>query len=384
MREVRFDFDTPIDRRGTSSTKWERYAGRDVLPFWIADMEFAAAPCIRDALAERVAHGVFGYTLPPEELVTQVVERLAQRYGWHVERDWLVWIPGVVPGLNLVCRAIGEPGDAVMTATPVYYPFLHAPRNSNRRKQEAPLVRDGDRWTMDVDAMRAAATARTRTFLLCHPQNPTGRAYERAELEALAELALERDWIVCSDEIHCELILDTDTPHIPFATLSEEIARRTITLMAPTKTFNTPGLPCAFAVIPDPRLRRRFRQARGDLVPNISPLAFAAAIAAYRDGEPWRQDLLRYLRSNRDRLEQWVADTPGVTMTHVEATCLGWIDARALGLEAPQAHFEAHGAALSDGSGFGGPGFVRFNFGCPRSMLEEGLARIERALAALG
>lgn len=381
-----FDFDTPIDRRGTASTKWDRYQGRDVLPFWVADMEFRAPPAVLDALHARVEHGVFGYTRTPDSLTEITLAFLAERYGWAVEPEWLTWIPGVVPGFNLACRAVGEPGDAVLTATPVYYPFLSAPANAGREKQETRLVLDRGRWCMDPDAIEAAVGPRTRLFLLCNPQNPTGRIYDREELLRLAQIAERHDLILCSDEIHAELLLEPDRPHLPIASLDPAIARRTITLMAPTKTFNIPGLSCAFAVIPDPGLRRAFRRAGAGLLSGIGPLGYAAAEAAWRHGEPWRQALLAILRRNRDHLQAAVDEVPGLAMTRVEATCLAWIDTREAGLEDPQAFFEAAGVGLSPGVQFGGDsragdGFVRFNFGCGMQMLETGIERMRQALA---
>ncbi|MEE4381226.1 MAG: PatB family C-S lyase [Pseudomonadales bacterium] len=373
-------FDEPIERRGTASVKWDRYADRDVLPFWVADMEFRAPEPVLEALRRRVEHGIFGYTRTPDGLVEATLAFLAERYRWRVEAEWLVWLPGVVPAFNLACRAVGEPGDAVMTAVPVYYPFLAAPGNAGRRRLDTRLVRDGERWVMDFEALEAGLTVDTHLFLLCNPQNPTGRVYERAELERLAAIAERHDLVLCSDEIHAELVLDPDREHLPIATLSPELARRTITLMAPTKTYNTPGLSCAFAIIPDPALRRRFEGATAGLVPGVSPLAYAAAEAAYAAGEPWRQELLAVLRRNRDRLQETVAALPGLSMAPVEATCLGWIDATGLGVEDPQRFFEGAGIGLSPGHQFGGEGFVRFNFGCSASMLEEGLARMRGAV----
>ncbi len=373
------EFDEVIDRRGTSSAKWGKFPA-DVLPFWVADMDFRSPAFIRDALAERVEHGVFGYTETPAALIEAVTEWLAEHYRWRVSPASLVWISGVVPGFNLAVRAVGTPGDAVMMSVPVYYPFLSAPRNGERESIEVSLVRDGERWVMDFDAMKAAITNRTRLFMLCNPQNPSGRAYGRNELIELARFCERHDLLICSDEIHCSLILDKARPHIPIASLSEDIAARTITLMAPTKTYNTPGLGCAFAVIPDAALRRRFNAARLGLVPGIGPLSYVAATKAYEDRSGWLPALLDYLAGNRDMVETAVAELPGISMTHVEATYLAWIDVRALQLESIPAHFEAHGLGVSDGAQFHGPGFIRFNFGCPRTTLKTGLERLRNAV----
>ena len=376
------EFDTVIERRGTGSTKWNRYRDQDVLPFWVADMDFRAPTFITDALHGRLDHGIIGYTETPLELIDAVIDWLGVEFDWTVSPEWVVWLPGVVPGLNLACRAVGAPGDSVMMSTPVYYPFLAAPAQGGRVPIEVPLALRQGRWAMDNDTMTQALGNRTRLFMFCNPQNPTGRIYERDELVAIAQFCERHDLLICSDEIHCALRLDAHRPHIPIASLSQDTAARTITLMAPTKTYNVPGLGCAFAVIPDGPLRRRFMDARAGLVPSVGPFAFAAATAAYQDTSDWVPRLLDYLRRNRDALEACVASLPGVSMTHVEGTYLGWIDVRPLQLPHPQQHFESFGLGLSDGAQFHGPGFVRFNFGCPRATLGAGLERFDRAVRA--
>jgi len=377
------EFDNVVERRGTLSTKWSKYKDLDVLPFWVADMDFQAPAFIRDALRKRLDHGIFGYSETPQALIDAVILWLADEFDWSVSPEWLVWLPGVVPGLNLACRAVGVPGDCVMINVPVYYPFLAVPGNGGRTAIEVPLTLENGRWVMDFPSMTAALRNRTRLLMLCNPQNPTGRIYERDELVALAKFCERHDLMICSDEIHCDLRLDA-RPHIPIASLSADIAARTITLMAPTKTYNTPGLACAFAVIPDAALRRRFCDARAGLLPGIGLLAYTAALAAYEDPSDWLDRLRAYLRGNRDVLEACVAELPGVSMTHVEGTYLGWIDIRELKLDNAMRHFEAHGLGLSDGTQFRGPGFVRFNFGCPRATLDEGLRRFRRAVLAAG
>ncbi|HEY6009721.1 MAG TPA: PatB family C-S lyase [Geobacteraceae bacterium] len=375
-----FDFDTVIDRRDTASVKWDKYQGRDIIPLWVADMDFPSPPAVIAALHERVSHGVFGYTSAPPELPATVVASLAAEFGWQVDPEWLVWLPGLVTGLNVACRAVGSVGDEVLSFVPVYPPFLSAPRLNDRTLVKVPLVLDGGRWAPDFDALTLAITPRTRLLLLCNPHNPVGRAWTAEELTRTAEVAEEHDLVICSDEIHAGLVLDEHTRHIPIATISPETARRTITLQAPSKTFNVPGLGCSFAVIGDRTLRRAFHQAMGRLVPHVNTLGYTAALAAYRDGEPWHQELLAYLRANRDLVEAEVATMPGVTMTHVEATYLAWIDVRPAGIERPGHFFEEAGVGLSDGAEFDLPGFVRLNFGCSRSLLVEALGRMRKAL----
>ncbi len=371
-----FDFTHVIDRRGGDSLKWNKYAGRDVLPLWVADMDFAAPPAIVAAIEKRVAQGCFGYAVPSPALYDAVLGHLWRAYGWRVEADWLVWLPGLVCGLNVACRSVD--GD-VLTATPVYPPFLSAPRLSGRRLASAALYQSDGRWGWDFAALEAALTPSSRLLLLCHPHNPVGRAWERAELEAIAAFCQRHDLLVCSDEIHCGLILDEHRQHLPLAMLDADLANRSITLMAPSKTYNIPGLGAAFAVIPDATLRRRFIAAARGIVPDVNVLGLAATEAAYRDCEDWRSALLQALRSNRDRVEAALAGMPGLAVSHVEATYLAWIDARGLGVDDPAAFFEAAGVGLSSGVDFGLPGWVRLNFGCPQATLDAALERMRLA-----
>lgn len=372
-------FDTPIDRRGTDAIKWAKYAGRDILPLWVADMDFPAPPAVLAALHRRIDHGVFGYGGPWPTLTESVLTHLEIQYGWRIEPEWLVWLPGLVSGLNIACRAIdGE----VLTATPIYPPFLSAPHFSGRKLNRVELADTGERWHFDQNALQLASTAATRLFLFCHPHNPVGRCWSRQELLDLAAFAEANELIVCSDEIHCGLVLDADKRHIPFASLSPDAARRSITLMAPSKTFNIPGLGCAFAVIPDAALRQRFERTMRGIVPHVNVLGLAATEAAYRDCGDWHAELIDYLAGNRDRVMAAVNGKNRAKMKSVEATYLAWIDVRELGLADPARHFEAHGLGLSDGADFGAPGWLRLNFGCPRSTLDEAMQRFETACQA--
>ena len=372
------EFDRLIDRRSTFSAKWDKYQGRDVLPFWVADMDFPAPSFLLDALAERVRHGILGYTRTPEPLAAVFCEWMKRNHGWQVAEEWLVWFPGVVPGLNLTALAAAEPDGAILIPTPIYYPFLSVPANAGQRLIKAPMQRDGRRWVTDLDAMRAAADRHTHLLMIANPQNPTGRVFTKAELEALADFAERRNLLICSDEIHCGILLDGRARHIPIASLDPAIAERTISLYAATKAYNMPGLSCAVAVIPNADLRRRFQQADRGLTPFVGPLAYAASTAAFSDQSGWLDRLLNYLRGNH----RLVQDAMGGRMTPVEGTYLAWLDVRDLGLPDPAAHFEAHGVGLSNGADFAGPGFLRLNFGCPRTLLEEGLARFAAGVDA--
>lgn len=374
------NFCTPIERRNTSSMKWDKYKGKDIIPLWVADMDFCSPQAVIEALHRRIGHGVFGYTHPPENLNVVVVERLQEAYGWTIQPQWLVWLPGLVTGLNVACRAVGRDGDDVMTAVPIYPPFLSAPGNSRRNIIKVPLQIKDNRWRFDFDRLESAITTHTRLFLLCNPHNPVGRIYTRNELTVLAAICEKHDIIICSDEIHCGLLLDDDKTHIPTATLGPEVERRTITLMSPSKTFNLPGLGCAFAIISDKDLRRRFIEAMAGIVPLVNALGFTAAEAAYRGGAEWHRQLLEYLRSNREAVVCAIDEMPLLTMVPPEATYLAWIDVGSAGLSNPIWFFEDAGVGLQDGIEFDGPGFVRLNFGCPRALLEEALKRMKTGM----
>ncbi|MGI5939270.1 MAG: MalY/PatB family protein [Thermoleophilia bacterium] len=378
-----FDFDTVVDRANTGSLKWDKYAGRDVIPLWVADMDFPSPPAVIDALHRRIDHGVFGYGQPPAGLMTAVRANLLSEYGWDVQPEWIVWLPGLVTGLNVLCRAVGRRGDDVATFTPIYPPFLSAPLLAERGLVKVPLRCHHGRWEMDLSALENALSPHTRLLLLCSPHNPVGRAWTTKELNALAALALRRGLVIGSDDIHAGLILDEQACHLPLACLSPEVAAQTITLMAPSKTFNIPGLGCSFAVISNPELRHDFRRAMTGIVPHVNALGYVAAQAAYEQGEPWRQALLTYLRSNRDLVESEVAGMAGLEIAHVEATYLAWIDTRGTGITNPVGFFEAAGVGLSDGTEFEGPGYVRLNFGCSRVLLTQALTRMRAALSSL-
>jgi cystathionine beta-lyase len=382
-----FDFDTPPDRRGTDSQKWQKYAGRDVLPMWVADMDFRSPVAVIAAMQHRLEHGIFGYARPVKSTVDAVVEALERNYAWRIDPEWLVWLPGLVVGLNVEALGLAGPGDQAMSCTPVYPPFLSAPQNSGREALAVPLALDSaaHRWELDFDALERAVTPRTKLFFLCNPHNPVSRVWRRDELVRLGEFCVRHDLLLCSDEIHCDLILEPSLAHVPTATLGPEIAARTITFMAPSKTYNLPGLGTSFAVISDPALRARFVRATAGIVAEVNALGYAACEAAYRDSEPWRQALLATLRANRDLLLDFVArELPGIRVeAPIEATYLAWLNVEDLQLPHPAAHFEQHGVGLSDGGMFGvrRGRAVRLNFGCTRDTLREALRRMKTALA---
>ncbi len=378
------DFDRVVDRRGIDSKKWHKY-GDQVLPMWVADMDFLSPEPVRLAISQRVDRGIYGYGVQPPELAELIVQRLWRLYSWRVSPEEVVFVSGVVPALNLACRALTDPGDGLLLQTPVYQRILALPRHTQRACHAMQLTRQADgRYVIDFEAFEAAISEQTRIFVLCNPHNPVGRVFRRQELERMAEICLSHNIIICSDEIHCDLLFHGQE-HLPIASLDPEIAKATITFMAPTKTFNLAGLHCGFVVISNDDLRQKFEIARQDLVRDPGIIGFVAALAAYRDGQPWLDKLLHYLQGNRDFLQLYVDEhLPGIHITQPEATYLAWLDCRQAGI--PERPFEFFlrraEVALSDGAqyGEGGDEFLRLNFGCPRSVLAEALDRMSRAL----
>lgn len=375
-----FDFDQGIDRRHSDSLKWHKYGDRDVLPLWVADTDFRSPPCIIEAIKQRADHGVFGYGATPHGLIDITISRLAQRYGWQIEPEWIVLLPGVVSGLNLSVRAFTESSQSTVAPTPIYPPFRAAARLAQRAQVNLPLQLQQDRWVMQLDDSQMQGNE--RLLMLCNPQNPGGTVYRRDELEAQLAFAQRHDLLVCSDEIHCDLLLTPGVQHIPFASLSEDAAQRSITLISPSKTFNIAGLGASMAIIPHPELRKRFKQVREGIVPGVDILALVAAEAAWRGGDAWLADQLAYLRTNRDWLVQQVNALPELSMVAPEASYLGWIDASQLDVASPALYFEKHGLGFSPGRDFGDDRFVRFNFGCTHATLQQAVSRLQQAVVA--
>lgn len=378
-----FNFDQQIDRSHSDSVKWDKYHGRDIIPLWVADTDFRSPPAVIAALQQRVAHGVFGYGHPSPDLSAVFVQRMVERYGWHIKPEWLVFLPGLISGLNLSVQAFSAPGEGTLAPNPIYPPFRKAAKFSGRSQIAIPLALRQRRWVMDLTAAEAQLTGKERLLMLCNPQNPGGTVYRRDELLAQHAFAQRHDLVVCSDEIHCDLLLEPGLRHIPFASLNADAEQRSITLMAPSKTFNIAGLGAAMAIIPNPALRQRFNRQRSGLVPPVDILALTAAHAAYRDGQAWLDELLDYLRANRDRVSQRINAMPGLQLQPIEATYLAWCDCSGLPVENPHAFFEQAGVGLSPGLEFGNRHFVRLNFGCRREMLDSALDRMEQAIAAL-
>jgi cystathionine beta-lyase len=390
-----YDFDRVIDRSHTNAIKWDAYPS-DVLPMWVADMDFAAPEPVLAALRGKVEHGVFGYEWAPKDLLETVATRMQKLHGWQVTADMVVAIPGIVSGFNVAARMLAKPGEGVLVQPPVYPPFLQVHQNTGMQLQMAQLRQvnspENLQYEIDFNEFEAAMNAddvHTALFLLCQPHNPTGGIYTSQQLTRLAEICLQNGTLICSDEIHGELLLG-GADYTPMATLSPEIAQRTITLVAPSKTFNVAGLFCGFAIIPDPELCKAFKQEVEHLTLHVSSLGLGAAQAAFSgDCEDWLAELQCYLTNNRNFLASYIArNMPDLRTTLPDATYLAWLDCNVLVRSGristtPYKFFlDKAKVALNDGATFGpgGEGFVRFNFGCPRSTMLEALERMKAAL----
>ncbi|MDP7575971.1 MAG: PatB family C-S lyase [Pseudomonadales bacterium] len=379
------DFDTVLNRRDTDSGKWARYAGTNILPMWVADMDFKAPLEIINGMKERADHGIFGYASPPPELPGVIIERMARMYNWQVHEDEIQFLPGVVPGLNIASRGLVSPGESIITATPIYYPFLSAPDNWGLKLHRIRAGNTGGEWSFPQDELEStlADNPDIKLLLLCNPFNPIGRLLNKKELKRIIETCLKYDVLICSDEIHCDLLFD-DRKHVPTASISSEAADITVTLMAPTKTFNLAGVGGSVAITKNPDIRERFMEARKGTLVGVNVFAYTSMLIAYRDCESWRQELIGYLQANRDYLADRIKNIPGISMSPVEATYLAWLDVSQLALADAMSFFEDAGVGFSDGAQFDGEGFMRFNFACPRETLIEACDRIENAAISIG
>lgn len=368
-------FDQIIDRSTTYSFKWEKYKGTDILPMWVADTEFRCADPILQALQQRIAHGLLGYTLPAQHkpVNNAVIGWLKRQYGWQIVADWIVWMPGVVPAFNVACKAYCQSGDKVMVQVPNYPPLLAAPKLNGLQRVDIGTVEQQGRWTLDLTQLEAqAADPRCKLFILCNPMNPVGTVLSESELQRVADICRRHNVLLCSDEIHCDLILDRNVQHIPAGKLGS-LKSNSVTLMAASKTFNIAGLGAAFAIIPDKSLRQQFSNASVGMVPWVNVMGLTATEAAFSQCDSWHQAELEYLRANRDYLVEHINQIEGLRLLSPAATFLAWIDATGLGVENPQKWFEDRGIGPSPGADFGDKGFVRINFGCPRAYLQQAI-----------
>ena len=390
---MKYNFDKIVDRTGTESLKWvyprKVLKVEDAIPLWVADMDFEAPPAVVEAIRRRAGHGVYGYPLVPPSFYAAAIGWLKRRHGWEVQKSWMAMTPGIVPALHYCVRAFTKPGDGVIIQTPVYFPFYHAVENNGRRVVRNPLQFDGRRYTMDLDDLRTKIDAPGRMLILCSPHNPVGRVWTREELEALGRIAVERDLLVVSDEIHQDLVYARHRHHV-LAALSPELAQQTITCIAPSKTFNIPGLGTAAVIAPNQDLLERFKdevkRAGFELGQVFGIVGFEAA---YAQGDDWLDELLPYLEANIDFMEKFLEErVPKVRLIRPEGTYLALLDCRGLGLEPGALNdffLKTARVYFSEGIMFGREleGFVRVNFGCPRALLREALQRIEHAVKSL-
>ena len=374
-----YSFDVPFSRDGTHAEKHERYRALKAIPMWVADTDFQSPGCVADALQARVKHGAFGYTHPYDSVNHATLAWLKTHYDWDVDASALVWLPGVVPAFNVASAAFTQPGNGIAVQTPNYPPLRSvAPRHGCEPRYIETVLESG-RWTLDLVALEQHFQQDDCSlFILCNPMNPCGTRLTEAELRHISQLAQAHGVQICSDEIHCDLLLNDEVPHLPMGKLDPNA----ITLMAASKTFNIAGLSCSFAVIPNPDIRKRFVTASEGWMSQPNLLGLVATEAAFTDGQDWLDRQIAYLRSNLEYLQAFMPRLPGVTLQAPEATFLAWLDCTATGLQHPFQHFLDHGVALSDGTPFGERQFVRLNFGCSRAQLAEALLRMETALNA--
>lgn len=390
---MHYDFDTVLDRRNTDSLKWDKseemFGAAGLLPMWVADTDFRVAPAITDALRERLDHGVFGYTFRGAAFHEAILGWVKRRYRWDIQRDWIVFSPGTVPALSLAVLAHTRPGDSILIQPPVYGAFHEVVAGNGRQLLQADLTVEGEVHRMDFDALERQVNGRTRMLILCNPHNPVGRVWRKEELERLAAFVCKHDLLLISDEIHADLVFEGHQ-HVSIASLSPEMEQRTITCCAPSKTFGLAGLSTAYAVIPNEKLRRGFKEILEAMeIDGGNIFGKVALTAAYTRCDDWLAQLLRYLEANRDHAAGFLRDrVPCLRPVLPEGTYLMWLDCRPLGFSNPEelSHFFFHEAkvAISRGAYFGAQysQFVRLNFGCPRSLLTEGLHRIEGAAQA--
>ena len=376
-----FNFDILPNRENTGSLKWEKYKS-SILPMWVADMDFEAAPEIINALKTRINHKIFGYTIPYHSVIESIICYLKSEHQYHIEKNYIKFLPGLVPAINLCCRAFSQPNESIMIATPVYPPFIHAPKYANRELISTPLMLENNsKWTFDFELMENSIKQNTKIFILCNPHNPTGRVYSKTELNELAAFCIRHDLILISDEIHCDLIFDISCKHTVAASISDELENRTITLMSPSKTYNIPGLSCAYSIIKNPELRHRFDIESRGIITEINCFGYVACEAAYNHGSLWRKEMIRYLNNNYNLIKDYLSKCiPEIKLMKMEATYLAWLKVDDLPIKNTAKFFEEHGVGLSDGAAFGDPKYLRFNFGCSKHRVLEALERMHQGI----
>ncbi|MDX1809076.1 MAG: PatB family C-S lyase [Sulfurospirillaceae bacterium] len=376
------DFDKRIDRLGTHCAKWDKYQDQDVIPAWVADMDFHSPSCLNEALIKRVEHGVFGYTKIDESTIQATIDFIKRHHDWDIKEEWIVWTHGVVVSMNIACRMLLE-NDEIITTTPVYPHFIKAPKNAQKKVTQVPLRKVNNRWSIDFDEFESHINSYCKLFLFCNPHNPGGTVFTREELEKISDICIKHDLLICTDEIHADLVINPDIKHIPIASLNADIKERSITLMAPSKTFNIAGLQSSFAIIPNKELRLRFEKELTGIGGGINLLAITATKSVYSDGDDWLKDLKSYLLENFNLVKDFVHKNKNLKMLSNDASFLAWIDCSALKVKNPYEFFLQFGVGLSEGAGFGDANFVRLNFGTNKETLRKILTRMQTALDSL-
>ena len=368
-------FDQRVDRSNTGSKKWDKYKNSDVIPFWVADMDFATPDFILSSIKERLNHPVMGYSDYESHLNRSFTKWLLKKFDWEIDPGWITWTPGVVPGLNLAARSL-VPDSSILVPTPIYPPFLEIAENANLEGIPTKMEEENFRYSLDFELMSRNLKPETRAIFISNPQNPTGRSLSSIELDALATFVLENNLILVSDEIHCDFILDDSCNHLPIIKQCPSLREQVISLYSTAKTYNIPGLRCAAAIIPNSHLRDRFRKVMTGIVPSVGPLESLGSIAAFSDETNWSSALNDYLKCNVALLKQAL----GNRMRIPESTYLAWIYIDDLKLNDPESYFARHGLGISPGYLFGDNRFIRFNFACPKSLLIEGTERLKIAI----
>lgn len=394
---MKYDFDRIIERAGSDSAKWntkQLFGGDDVIPMWVADMDFPIAKPITDALRKRTEHEIYGYAFVRDSLLQAIVARMQKKYNWKIEPEWIVFTPGVVPALNVAIRAFTHNGDEVIIQDPVYHPFWSAIEQSGCCVTSNPLRLENGRYTFDLEDLKSkflahegmrAGPSRVRMMILCNPHNPIGRVWSLEELKAVGEIMIANDAVMVADEIHCELLYKGQK-HIPFASISKEFEQNSVVCQGGSKTFNLAGVPASTIIIPNPKLRKAFNNARAGILPGPDILGLVALEAAYREGDEWLEQVREYLEENRRFMMEYIAkNIPRIAVVKPEGTYLVWLDCRKLGLDniSLRTFFRKKArVGFDDGYIFGpaGSGFQRMNIACPRSILSEALQRIKTAV----
>ena len=390
---MKYNFDEIIDRTGTSCVKWDIremfFKKQDVLPMWVADMDFKTPDFIVDAVKQRAEHPVYGYTIRPESYYTSLINWIDKKHRWKIDKDWVIFSPGIVPAVNMAVMAYTKPGDKIIVQPPVYFPFFGAVKDNGRQLVNNQLKLNNGRYDMDFEDLEKQIDSRTRMVIISNPHNPGGSAWTKEELTRLGEICIKHNLILISDEIHSDLAIPPNK-HTVAANLSKEIAGVTVTMMAPSKTFNLAGMASSSVIISNEKLRNDFQIMLDRVHVGMGNLfGMVASEAAYTHGEEWLNQMLIYVKGNIDFMEEYISkNIPKVKMIRPEATYMVWLDFRELAMDndtLKQFIIERAGLGLNDGPVFGpgGEGFQRINLACPRAYVEEAMNRLENAIKTL-